>query len=150
FSALHHAALTGTTELLAALLEAQATVDIKDTNGMRPLHYAAWQGKAESVLMLLRSGASVNGASMDGHIPLHLAAQYGHYEVLHLPTPRTKVQMSLVAHQIVLINQVTNPWCHWTSCAGNMKMVFHFFQLRTSDLHRCCWCSQLHEASRRT
>ncbi|XP_032442361.1 caskin-2 isoform X2 [Xiphophorus hellerii] len=81
FSALHHAALTGTTELLAALLEAQAAVDIKDTNGMRPLHYAAWQGKAQSVLTLLRSGASVNGASMDGHIPLHLAAQYGHYEV---------------------------------------------------------------------
>ncbi|XP_023204906.1 caskin-2 isoform X5 [Xiphophorus maculatus] len=81
FSALHHAALTGTTELLAALLEAQAAVDIKDSNGMRPLHYAAWQGKAQSVLMLLRSGASVNGASMDGHIPLHLAAQYGHYEV---------------------------------------------------------------------
>ncbi|XP_070779947.1 caskin-2-like [Enoplosus armatus] len=81
FSALHHAALTGTTELLSALLEAQATVDVKDSNGMRPLHYAAWQGKAESVLMLLRSGASVNGVSLDGHIPLHLAAQYGHYEV---------------------------------------------------------------------
>ncbi|XP_068458040.1 caskin-2-like isoform X2 [Clinocottus analis] len=81
FSALHHAALTGTTELLAALLEAQASVDVKDSNGMRPLHYAAWQGKAESVLMLLRSGASVNGVSLDGHIPLHLAAQYGHYKV---------------------------------------------------------------------
>ncbi|KAF6728979.1 Caskin-2 [Oryzias melastigma] len=81
FSALHHAALTGTTELLAALLDAQATVDIKDSNGMRPLHYAAWQGKAESVLTLLRSGAAVNGASLDGHIPLHLAAQYGHFQV---------------------------------------------------------------------
>ncbi|XP_030645854.1 caskin-2 isoform X2 [Chanos chanos] len=81
FSALHHAALTGTTDLLSVLLEAQATVDIKDSNGMRPLHYAAWQGKADSVLMLLRAGASVNGASQDGQIPLHLAAQYGHYEV---------------------------------------------------------------------
>ncbi|XP_072549408.1 caskin-2 isoform X3 [Salminus brasiliensis] len=81
FSALHHAALTGTTDLLSLLLEAQATVDIKDSNGMRPLHYAAWQGKAESVLMLLRAGASVNGPSHDGQIPLHLAAQYGHYEV---------------------------------------------------------------------
>ncbi|XP_074552846.1 caskin-2 isoform X2 [Halichoeres trimaculatus] len=81
FSALHHAALTGTTELLSALLEAQATVDVKDSNGMRPLHYAAWQGKAESVLMLLRAGASVNGVSLDGHIPLHLAAQYGHFQV---------------------------------------------------------------------
>ncbi|XP_058625936.1 caskin-2 isoform X5 [Onychostoma macrolepis] len=81
FSALHHAALTGTTELLSLLLEAQAVVDIKDSNGMRPLHYAAWQGKADSVLMLLRSGAAVNNASHDGQIPLHLAAQYGHYEV---------------------------------------------------------------------
>ncbi|XP_056221704.1 caskin-2-like isoform X2 [Seriola aureovittata] len=81
FSALHHAALTGTTELLSLLLEAQATVDIKDINGMRPLHYAAWQGKADSVLLLLRAGASVNSPSHDGQIPLHLAAQYGHYEV---------------------------------------------------------------------
>ncbi|XP_028263975.1 caskin-2 isoform X2 [Parambassis ranga] len=81
FSALHHAALTGTTELLSLLLEAQATVDIKDINGMRPLHYAAWQGKADSVLLLLRAGASVNSTSHDGQIPLHLAAQYGHYEV---------------------------------------------------------------------
>ncbi|XP_051571570.1 caskin-2-like isoform X2 [Myxocyprinus asiaticus] len=81
FSALHHAALTGTTELLSLLLEAQAVVDIKDSNGMRPLHYAAWQGKADSVLMLLRTGAAVNGASHDGQIPLHLASQYGHYDV---------------------------------------------------------------------
>uniref|UniRef100_A0A3Q4BD19 Uncharacterized protein n=1 Tax=Mola mola TaxID=94237 RepID=A0A3Q4BD19_MOLML len=72
FSALHHAALTGTTALLSALLEAQATVDVKDSN----VEFAA-----DSVLMLLRSGASVNGVSLDGHIPLHLAAQYGHYEV---------------------------------------------------------------------
>ncbi|CAK6970680.1 caskin-2-like [Scomber scombrus] len=81
FSAMHHAALTGTTELLSLLLEAQATVDIKDINGMRPLHYAAWQGKADSILLLLRAGASVNSPSHDGQIPLHLSAQYGHYEV---------------------------------------------------------------------
>uniref|UniRef100_A0A3Q4HF28 Caskin-2 n=1 Tax=Neolamprologus brichardi TaxID=32507 RepID=A0A3Q4HF28_NEOBR len=81
FSALHHAALTGTIELLSLLLEAQATVDIKDINGMRPLHYAAWQGKADSVLLLLRAGAAVNSPSNDGQIPLHLSAQYGHYEV---------------------------------------------------------------------
>ncbi|KAM6951183.1 caskin-2 [Aplochiton taeniatus] len=80
-SALHHAALTGTTELLSLLLEAQAAVDIKDTNGIRPLHYAAWQGKSDSVLLLLRSGATVNDPSLDRQIPLHLAAQYGHYEV---------------------------------------------------------------------
>ncbi|XP_035770005.1 caskin-2-like, partial [Neolamprologus brichardi] len=102
FSALHHAALTGTSELLAALLEAQATVDIKDSNGMRPLHYAAWQGKAESVLMLLRSGASVNGASLDGHIPLHLAAQYGHYEVVSASVLRLKVSPPPQVAQLLL------------------------------------------------
>ncbi|KAM7382190.1 hypothetical protein PAMA_012855 [Pampus argenteus] len=84
FSALHHAALTGTTELLSLLLEAQATVDVKDSNGMRPLHYAAWQGKADSVLLLLRAGASVNSPSHDGQIPLHLSAQYGHYQVCEM------------------------------------------------------------------
>ncbi|XP_072098642.1 caskin-2-like isoform X3 [Mobula birostris] len=81
FSALHHAALSGSTELISLLLEAQAMVDIKDSNGMRPLHYAAWQGKVEPVRLLLRAGGAVNLASQDGQIPLHLAAQYGHYDV---------------------------------------------------------------------
>ncbi|KAM4663076.1 caskin-2 [Discoglossus pictus] len=81
FSALHHAALSGSCELLLLLLETQAAVDIKDGNGMRPLHYAAWQGRPEPVRLLLKAAASVNAASHDGQIPLHLAAQYGHYEV---------------------------------------------------------------------
>lgn len=33
FSALHHAALGGSLDLISLLLEAQATVDIKDSNG---------------------------------------------------------------------------------------------------------------------
>uniref|UniRef100_A0A8C5QPE6 CASK interacting protein 2 n=1 Tax=Leptobrachium leishanense TaxID=445787 RepID=A0A8C5QPE6_9ANUR len=81
FSALHHAALSGNTELLLLLLETQPAVDIKDGNGMRPLHYAAWQGRPEPVRLLLRASASINTASHDGQTPLHLAAQYGHYEV---------------------------------------------------------------------
>ncbi|XP_053564990.1 caskin-2 [Bombina bombina] len=81
FSALHHAALSGSCDLLLLLLETQASVDVKDGNGMRPLHYAAWQGKPEPVHLLLRAAASVNAASHDGQIPLHLAAQYGHYDV---------------------------------------------------------------------
>ncbi|KAM4691392.1 caskin-2 [Rhinophrynus dorsalis] len=81
FSALHHASLSGNSELLLLLLEMQAAVDIKDGNGMRPLHYAAWQGQPEPVRLLLRASASVNSPSHDGQIPLHLAAQYGHYEV---------------------------------------------------------------------
>ncbi|XP_075292851.1 caskin-1 isoform X2 [Opisthocomus hoazin] len=81
FSALHHAALNGNTELISLLLEAQAAVDIKDNKGMRPLHYAAWQGKKEPMKMVLKAGSSVNIPSDEGQIPLHLAAQHGHYDV---------------------------------------------------------------------
>ncbi|XP_039205648.1 caskin-1 isoform X4 [Crotalus tigris] len=81
FSALHHAALNGNTELLLLLLEAQAAVDIKDNKGMRPLHYAAWQGKKEPMKLVLKAGSSVNIPSDEGQIPLHLAAQHGHYDV---------------------------------------------------------------------
>ncbi|XP_059835045.1 caskin-1 [Hypanus sabinus] len=81
FSALHHAALNGNTELISLLIESQAMVDIKDNKAMRPLHYAAWQGKAEPMKMLLKAASSVNSQSEEGQIPLHLAAQHGHYEV---------------------------------------------------------------------
>ncbi|XP_075035410.1 caskin-1 isoform X1 [Mixophyes fleayi] len=81
FSALHHAALIGNTELISLLLEAQAAVDIKDNKGMRPLHYAAWQGKKEPMKLLLMSGSAVNIQSDEGQIPLHQAAQHGHYDV---------------------------------------------------------------------
>uniref|UniRef100_A0A8C0LPK9 CASK interacting protein 1 n=1 Tax=Canis lupus dingo TaxID=286419 RepID=A0A8C0LPK9_CANLU len=81
FSALHHAALNGNTELIALLLEAQAAVDIKDNKGMRPLHYAAWQGRKEPMKLVLKAGSAVNIPSDEGHIPLHLAAQHGHYDV---------------------------------------------------------------------
>lgn len=50
FSALHHAALTGTTELLSLLLEAQATVDIKDINGNEPTHYKEKKKKKNPIL----------------------------------------------------------------------------------------------------
>ncbi|XP_030780744.1 caskin-1 [Rhinopithecus roxellana] len=81
FSALHHAALNGNTELISLLLEAQAAVDIKDNKGMRPLHYAAWQGRKEPMKLVLKAGSAVNIPSDEGHIPLHLAAQHGHYDV---------------------------------------------------------------------
>ncbi|KAB0400724.1 hypothetical protein E2I00_008351 [Balaenoptera physalus] len=76
------------------LLEAQATVDIKDSNGMRPLHYAAWQGRLEPVRLLLRASAAsemllqhqsnpclVNKAKKT---PLDLACEFGRLKVAQL------------------------------------------------------------------
>ncbi|KAB0401480.1 hypothetical protein E2I00_009265, partial [Balaenoptera physalus] len=64
FSALHHAALNGNTELITLLLEAQAA------------------GRKEPMKLVLKAGSAVNVPSDEGHIPLHLAAQHGHYDVV--------------------------------------------------------------------
>ncbi|ELK30968.1 Caskin-2 [Myotis davidii] len=57
FSALHHAALGGSLELIALLLEAQATVDIKDSNGETPREPAT-RPCGRSLLPLQRSNAN--------------------------------------------------------------------------------------------
>ncbi|CAH1795709.1 unnamed protein product [Owenia fusiformis] len=80
-SALHQAALVGNTEIMYALLESGAQVDVKDNKGMRPLHYAAWQGKMEPVKILLDNKSCSNEQANDGESPLHLACQHGHLDV---------------------------------------------------------------------
>lgn len=50
FSALHHAALGGSLELIALLLEAQATVDIKDSNGESLMYGTMWGKGGRSLL----------------------------------------------------------------------------------------------------
>ncbi|XP_074649443.1 uncharacterized protein LOC141904707 isoform X3 [Tubulanus polymorphus] len=96
-SALHQAALVGNTEILLALLEGGAHVDLMDSKGMRPLHYAAWQGKDEPVKLLLQFGSSATDPAYDGETPLHLACQHGHFQVVNIllcyhaePTIRNK------------------------------------------------------------
>lgn len=63
FSALHHAALGGSLELIALLLEAQATVDIKDSNGETPgsplAGPAVGAGSRRSVAKLMHVGTSL-------------------------------------------------------------------------------------------
>ncbi|XP_064629670.1 caskin-2-like isoform X3 [Lineus longissimus] len=83
-AALHQAALVGNVEILQALLESGASVDVKDNKGMRPLHYAAWQGKEEPVKLLLKWGSSSTEAAYEGETPLHLACQHGHHEVVNI------------------------------------------------------------------
>lgn len=48
FSALHHAALNGNTELISLLLEAQAAVDIKDNKGKPGLGGLEAKGREQS------------------------------------------------------------------------------------------------------
>ncbi|ELW68315.1 Caskin-2 [Tupaia chinensis] len=88
FSALHHAALGGSLELIALLLEAQATVDIKDSNaslaGQTPLHLAAQYGHYEVSEMLLQHQSNPCLVNKAKKTPLDLACEFGRLKVAQL------------------------------------------------------------------
>lgn len=81
FTASHHAALTGTSEVVIGLIELECDINARDHKGMTPLHLAAWSGKVEVTRLLLEAGANVNASSDNGDTPLILACQHGNSDV---------------------------------------------------------------------
>lgn len=57
-----------------ALLEAGATVNVRDTSGAMPLHWACLQGNLECVRLLLAAGADVDARDDEGRTPLYWVA----------------------------------------------------------------------------
>ncbi|XP_014668515.1 PREDICTED: ankyrin repeat and sterile alpha motif domain-containing protein 1B-like [Priapulus caudatus] len=85
YTPLHHAALNGHKNVVAVLLQHEASVNTSDHKGSAPLHLAAWSGNLDIVKLLLMHGpifAQVSQQNKDGETSLHSAAQYGHTEVV--------------------------------------------------------------------
>ena len=72
----------GLKEVVAALIEAEANINVEGNEGVTPLCVASHEGHLEVVKELLRGGAAVNQARKDGASPLHMASQEGHEEVV--------------------------------------------------------------------
>jgi len=72
-TSLHHAALSGYTDVAQALIDRGAIVDSKDNEGRTPLHLAAESGHAPMIDLLVVQGAYVHSRDKDGRIPLHHA-----------------------------------------------------------------------------
>ncbi|GCC34890.1 hypothetical protein chiPu_0013367 [Chiloscyllium punctatum] len=63
FSALHHAALSGSTELISLLLEAQAMVDIKDSNGVPLRAFQSLKERGEESVKVWAEDSITTGPS---------------------------------------------------------------------------------------
>ena len=71
------------------LLEAGATVDLADGQGLTALHVAAGEGHADVVRLLLdEGGATINAADQRGRTAVRIAQQNGHREVAKLLAAR--------------------------------------------------------------
>jgi hypothetical protein len=74
FSPLQRAALSGTTEQAAKLIESGADVKAKTPQGKTSLHLAAWSGDASLTQLLLDHGADPNACTNDGYSALHFVS----------------------------------------------------------------------------
>jgi ankyrin repeat protein len=72
-AALHLAAMNGETDSVAFLVDAGATVEVRDGEGATPLCYAVAMGHADIVNFLLDHGADVNATLRTGMAPVDVA-----------------------------------------------------------------------------
>lgn len=82
----------GTPELLKLLVDAQAGLTAKDSNGWTALHHAARNGRKDNCQFLLEHGASVSATTLDGKTTATLACLEGDATlVLHLLDAKAKM-----------------------------------------------------------
>jgi ankyrin repeat protein len=74
---LHMAVTSGSTKMVAWLIEHGADVNTQDNTGLTPLHVAAWWTATERAAYLLDHGADLNATDKFGDTPLHIAAAHG-------------------------------------------------------------------------
>jgi ankyrin repeat protein len=96
YSALHFAARTGSEEIVAMLIEANASIDPVTKFGWTPLMWAACNGHAEVCHMLLRAGADkdletkwLRRAGVSARV---VAAESGHVDIIRLLMSAVKVK----------------------------------------------------------
>ena len=84
WTALMHAANAGHDAVVRLLLDAGASVHLKNDAQDTALHLAAQQGRPEAARLLLEAGADFVTRDADGRTPLFLAIERGRAEIIEL------------------------------------------------------------------
>ena len=87
---LHWAALGGSRDVVAFLIEHGANIKAKNKSGETPLHEAAHYGHRDVVALLIKRGADARAQDAKGFTPLQRAALMGHMDVVELLKVFTK------------------------------------------------------------
>uniref|UniRef100_A0A1I8G1W6 ANK_REP_REGION domain-containing protein n=1 Tax=Macrostomum lignano TaxID=282301 RepID=A0A1I8G1W6_9PLAT len=84
FSPLHLTCSIGRLEVLKRLIEAQADIDLLDSDGCTPLYLAAQNGYYFLADLLIKAQADVNKVEGIRASPLYIASQEGHIGIVQL------------------------------------------------------------------
>jgi len=90
WTALHYAAASGSTELVALLLDRSAYIDAESPNKTTPLMMAAWQGHADAVRLLLEEGADPRPKNLRGMTATDFARVANRQDIADLIAAHTK------------------------------------------------------------
>ncbi|KAH8797776.1 ankyrin repeat-containing domain protein [Flagelloscypha sp. PMI_526] len=91
---LHYAAKSGCTDIVKALVNAKADLNVASSEGQTPLHYAARSGSIDAMTILLNANVELNVANTEGWTPLHYAAHYGRIDLVS-PLVEAKADLSV-------------------------------------------------------
>ncbi|MDP3267533.1 MAG: ankyrin repeat domain-containing protein [Legionella sp.] len=83
-TALFVACFKGYTEIVAALLNHKAEVDLADNQGLTPLMAAAMNGHESVIRQLVQAGTHLDAISSRAHSALMLAQSFGQHEVANI------------------------------------------------------------------
>ena len=110
---LHFAVRMGDIEVVKLLVENEAKIDAKDTNGYASLHIAAQNGHLEIIKHLIENGAQIEERGKYGYTPLHIAAQNGYLLIFkYLNEKGAKIDVKDQYGQTVVHHAVVNDHIH--------------------------------------
>ena len=116
-TALHNASAAGHINVIAALLEHGASLNMQDAGDETPLLLAVGNGHAACVALLLASGANVEAVSDLGWRPLQSAANEGYALITqHLLRYRAKLNVRDISGFVPL---------HYAAQSGHKEVVQH-------------------------
>ena len=106
---LHIAASFGLSELVAALIEEGAALDVREANGNTALHLAIANGYESAATVLLGKGARVNSSNQQWRTPLYDAVAISHNGLVS----------TLLAHKAAVNEQCEDGWTSLHKAAYN-------------------------------